>query len=328
MVLVLKKIVLFVALLVVSVTLAAQQKPTDQEKQQQSSDQEQTMVQRVYEAQMSGNDSDFYEAHHTFMDHLESRQEWDKYYRTWLNRVIYDVNHKRFHRAFTEIHHITDHIKEHHQEQYLYISNMGLGFFYNASNQPEMGEKFFRRALQAIDVEKEPVAVFNVYLSLAQSLSFKRPAEAMACLDSLPQQMLANPMYKSGVLGYRCIIANKMNDREAFYRYFAKYDSIRQNQPAQFNAANLQQVMVCHSLMQDDYRQALAWCDSLDVPLTATELRINIYEKMGDWQRAFRASELKDSLTHADEREELELQLVDMAHDIDLLQAEQDKAEI
>ena len=328
MVLVLKKIVLFVALLVVSVTLAAQQKPTDQEKQQQSSDQEQTMVQRVYEAQMSGNDSDFYEAHHTFMDHLESRQEWDKYYRTWLNRVIYDVNHKRFHRAFTEIHHITDHIKEHHQEQYLYISNMGLGFFYNASNQPEMGEKFFRRALQAIDVKKEPVAVFNAYLSLAQSLSFKRPAEAMACLDSLPQQMLANPMYESGVLGYRCIIANKMNDREAFYRYFAKYDSIRQNQPAQFNAANLQQVMVCHSLMQNDYRQALAWCDSLDVPLTATELRINIYEKMGDWQRAFHASELKDSLTHADEREELELQLVDMAHDIDLLQAEQDKAEI
>ena len=328
MVLVLKKIVLFVALLVVSVTLAAQQKPTDQEKQQQSSDQEQTMVQRVYEAQMSGNDSDFYEAHHTFMDHLESRQEWDKYYRTWLNRVIYDVNHKRFHRAFTEIHHITDHIKEHHQEQYLYISNMGLGFFYNASNQPEMGEKFFRRALQAIDVEKEPVAVFNAYLSLAQSLSFMRPAEAMACLDSLPQQMLANPMYESGVLGYRCIIANKMNDREAFYRYFAKYDSIRQNQPAQFNAANLQQVMVCHSLMQNDYRQALAWCDSLDVPLTATELRINIYEKMGDWQRAFHASELKDSLTHADEREELELQLVDMAHDIDLLQAEQDKAEI
>ena len=221
------------ALLVVSVTLAAQQKSTNQEKQQQSSDQEQTMVQRVYEAQMSGNDSIFYEAHQTFMDYLEGRQEWDKYYRTWLNRVIYDVNHKRFHRAFTEIHHITHHIKEHHQERYLYISNMGLGFFYNGRNQPEMGEKFFRRALQGIDVEKEPVSVFNTYLSLAQSLSFKRPAEAMACLDSLPQQMLANPMYESGVLGYRCIIANKMNDREAFYRYFAKYDSIRQHLPAQ-----------------------------------------------------------------------------------------------
>ena len=170
--------------------------------------------------------------------------------------------------------------------------------------------------------------MFNVYLSLAQSLSFKRPAEAMACLDSLPQQMLANPMYESGVLGYRCIIANKMGDREAFYRYFAKYDSIRSNLPAQFNAANLQQVMVCHCLMQNDYQCALAWCDSLDVPLMATELRINVYEQMGDWERAFRASELKDSLVLADEREALELHMADMAHDIDQLQAEHDKAEI
>ena len=324
-----KKIVLLsVALLVVSVILAAQQKTTEQEKRQQPSEQEMAMLQRINEAQMMGSDSDFYEAHQTFMDYLESRQEWDKYYRAWLNRVIYEVNHKRFHRAFTEIHYITEHIKEHHQEQYLYISNMGMGFLYNGRNQPEMGEKFFRRALQGINAEKEPVSVFNVYLSLAQSLSFKRPAEAMACLDSLPQQMLANPMYESGVLGYRCIIANKMNDREAFYRYFAKYDSIRQHLPAQFNAANLQQVMVCHSLMQDDYEQALAWCDSLDVPLTATELRINVYEQMGDWERAFRASELKDSLVLADEREALELHMEDMARDIDLLQAEQDKAEM
>ena len=323
-----KKNVLYVLLLVVSVTLAAQQKSTAQEKQHQPSELEMAMVQSINEAQMSGSDSDFYEAQQTYMDYLESRQDWDKYYRTGLNRVIYEVNHKHFHRAFTEIHLINEHIKEHHQEQYLYISNMGLGFFYNGLNQPEMGEKFFRRALQGIDAEKEPVAVFNAYLSLAQSLSFKRPAEAMTCLDSLPQQMLVNPMYESGVLGYRCIIANKMDDREAFYRYFTKYDSIRLNLPAQFNAANLHQVMVCHSLMQNDYQRALAWCDSLDVPLVATELRINIYEQMGDWERAFRASELKDSLVQTDEREALELHMADMAHDIDMLQAEQDKAKI
>ena len=323
-----KKNVLYVLLLVVSVTLAAQQKSTAQEKQHQPSELEMAMVQSINEAQMSGSDSDFYEAQQTYMDYLESRQDWDKYYRTGLNRVIYEVNHKHFHRAFTEIHLINEHIKEHHQEQYLYISNMGLGFFYNGRNQPEMGEMFFRRALQGIDAEKNPVAVFNAYLSLAQSLSFKRPAEAMTCLDSLPQQMLANPMYESGVLGYRCIIANKMGDREAFNRYFAKYDSIRLNLPAQFNTANLHQVMVCHSLMQNDYQRALAWCDSLDVPLVATELRINIYEQMGDWERAFRASELKDSLVQTDEREALELHMADMAHDIDLLQAEQDKAKI
>ena len=321
-----KKIVFTVALLAMSITLVAQQKSAEQKAQQQPSDQEHAMVQRLYETQMNGSDSDFYEAHEAFMDYLEGRQNWAMYYRTWMNRVIYDVNHKYFHRAFAEINYITDDIKERHQEQYLYIANMGMGFLYNGRNQPEVGEKYFRRALQDIDVEKDPVAAFNVYLSLAQSLSFKRPAEAMACLDSLPQQMLENPMYESGVLGYRCIIANKLGDREAFDRYFARYDSIRQLQPEQFNAANLQQVMVSHCLMQNDYQCALAWCDSIDVPLTATELRIDVYEQMGDWQQAFRASELKDSLVLLGEREALELHMEDMEHDIDILQAEQKKA--
>ena len=322
-----KKIVFIAAILMVSVTLTARQKSADQGKQQ-SPTQEQALVQRLYETQTSGSDTDFYEAHQTFMDYLEERQDWDKYYRTWMNRVIYDVNHKYFHRAFAKINYITDDIEKRHQERYLYIANMSLGFFYNGRNQPEMGEKYFRRALQGIDIEKDPVSVFNSYLSLAQSLSFKRPAEAMACLDSLPQQMLENPMYDSGVLGYRCIIANKMGDYDAFKRYFTKYDSIRQNLPDQFNATNLQQVMVCHSLIQKDYQSALAWCDSIDVPLTATELRIDVYEQMGDWKQAFRASEQKDSLLLIAEREALELHMADMARDIDQLQAEQEKAKM
>lgn len=315
---ILRKYFLFAAMLVISITVGAQEQPSAKE---------QALIQRVYETQTNGSDSDFYDAHKAFMDYLEQRQDWEKYYRMWMGRVIYEVNHKRFHRAFIEIHLLTDDIKERHQEQYLYISNMSMGFFFNGRNQPEMGEKHFRRALRNIDAEKNPVAVFNAYLSLAQTLSFKRPAEAMACLDSLPRQMLQNPIYESGVLGYRCIIANKLGDRQAFNRYFTKYDSIRQHQPEQFNAANLEQVMVCWSLMQKDYRQALAWCDSIDVPLMATELRINVYEQMGDWQRAFRASELKDSLQQIGNREALEMHMMDVSNDIDQIQIEQKKAE-
>ena len=286
-----KNIIITIALLLASVTLYAQQS---------SAEREQQFVQRLQEAQMSGNDKDFYKAHDAFLDYLEKRKEWDKYYRTRMSLIIYEVNNKRFHRAFIEVHKLTDDIKERHHDQYLYMSNMGMGFFYNGRNQHELAETFFRRALQGINAQKDPIGVFNAYLSLAQSLSFKRPAEAMACLDSLPQQMLQVPMYESGVLGYRCIIANQMGDREAFKRYFTKYDSIRQHMPDQFNAANLEQVMVSQCLIQKDYQCALGWCDSIKVPLTATELRMHIYEEMGDWKRAFQASQLKDSLELTD----------------------------
>ena len=313
-----RNIIITIALLLASVTLYAQQS---------SAEREQQFVQRLQEAQMSGNDKDFYKAHKAFMDYLEQQKDWNKYYRTWLNRIIYEVNHKRFHRAYAETDLMTDDIKARHQEGYIYMLYMGLGFFYNGRNQPEMGEKFFRRALEEIQADKDPVAVFNAYLSLAQSLSFKRPAEAMAFLDSLPQQMLQNPMYESGVLGYRCIIANKLGDRKAFNRYFVKYDSIRQHQPDQFNATNLEQVMVSHCLIQKDYQCALAWCDSIEVPLIATELRMDVYEEMGDWKRAFQTAMMKDSLTNLGEREALEQHLLDMSHDLDILQAEQEMAE-
>jgi hypothetical protein len=171
-------------MLAVSITLTAQLKPSEQERQ---------MVQRLQEAQMNGSDSDYYKAQEAFMDYLEKNNEWDKYYRTWMGRVIYEVNHKRFHRAFGEINFITDDIKQRHHEQYAYIANMCLGFFYNGRNQQDMAEKCFRRALQGIDVQKDPISVFNVYLSLSQTLSFNRPAEAMACLDSLPNRCCRTP---------------------------------------------------------------------------------------------------------------------------------------
>lgn len=289
---------------------------------------EQELAMRVQQAQVSGSDSDFYNAQKLFLNHLEQNQAWDKYYRVWMSRVNYDVNHKHFHRAFTQIHRLTDDIRKRHQEQYLYIPNMCLGLFYSSRNQPEMAETYFRRALKGVDANKEPVSVFNCYLSLALSLSFKHPAEAMACLDSLPKQMLENPMYDSGVLGYRCIIASQQGDRQAFDRYFARYDSIRQHNPAGFNPANLQQVMVCHYLLRNDYKQALAWCDSAAVPQLANQLRLEVFQTTGNWQQAFREIQLKDSMEQADEREVLEEHLMDVTHDIDLLQAEQEKAEL
>lgn len=62
--------------------------------------------------------------------------------------------------------------------------------------------------------------------------------------------------------------------------------------------------------------------------MTATELRIDVYEQMGDFERAFHASELRDSLKEADDREALEIQMMDMSRSIDLLQAEKEKADI
>jgi len=294
--------------------------------QEQPKEEEQAFARQLYQSQANNDEKAFYEATYKFMYYLERQQNWEKYYNVWMNMVIFQVNNKQYHRAFSEIHRLTDDINENDREELLYIPNQALGFYYNSRNQPEMGERYFLRALQSIDTVANPLATFNTYLSLAQSLSFKKPAGAMRYLDCLPQSMLNNPMTQSGVLGYRCIIAYKQDNMEAFDRYYAQYDSIRRNQPDQFNAANLPQVMVSHDLMHKNYDRALTWCDSIDVPAVASELRMQVYEQMGLWKQAYRQAELKDSLAQIEDNEVMQEDLEALTHDIDMLQAEHAKA--
>ena len=129
--------------LTAGVSLYAQQQPSIEEQN------EQAFAQRIYEAQVSGNDTAFYDVNQSFLNYLEQREDWEKFYRAWLNRAIYDVNQKHFHRAFIQIHHIMEDIRDRRQEKYLYIPNMALGLYYNSRNLPEMGEEYFRRALRA-----------------------------------------------------------------------------------------------------------------------------------------------------------------------------------
>lgn len=306
-------------LLAVSLTLTAQQQVSEKEK---------SLANQVYKAQMSGSDSAFYQAEEMLMDFQKKQKNWERFYSAWLNRIIYEMNHKNFHRAFTEINLLTDDIRERGKAEFLYIPNQAMGLYYTSRTFPELSENYYRRALESIDTLNNTVATFNTYLSLAQAMSFNHPAEAMDCLDHLPKSMLDNPTYESGVLGYRCIIAHKQDDLDAFNHYFERYDSIRKNLPDQFNAANLYQVMVCHGLMHHDYQSALAWCDSIDVPLVATELRIDVYNAMHEWEKAYREQIIKDSLIHIDNRNALEDNLEDLTHDIELLQAEKEKAEL
>lgn len=122
-------------MLAVSITLTAQQKVSEKEK---------TLASQVHQAQMSGNDSAFYQAEEALMNYQKNQKNWERFYSAWLNRIIYEMNHKNFHRAFTEINLITDDIKENGKTEYLYIPNQAMGLYYTSRNYPELGEKYFR----------------------------------------------------------------------------------------------------------------------------------------------------------------------------------------
>lgn len=86
-----RRITFAVLMLAVSLTLTAQQQVSEKEK---------TLANQVYQAQMSGNDSAFYLAEEVLMNYQKKQKNWERFYSAWLNRIIYEMNHKNFHRAF------------------------------------------------------------------------------------------------------------------------------------------------------------------------------------------------------------------------------------
>ena len=147
---------------------------------------------------------------------------------------------------------------------------------------PETGKRLDDRLKMKSYIGMKKIFAIVALLMVSVTLTARqKPADQEKQQPQEQEQAMVQRLYETQVSG------SDSDFYEAFGHYFAKYDSIRQNLPEQFNAANLEQVMVCHCLIQKDYQCALAWCDSIDVPLTATELRINVYEQMGDWQRTY-----------------------------------------
>lgn len=58
-------------MLAVSLTLTAQQQVSEKEK---------TLANHVYQAQMSGNDSAFYQAEEALMDYQKKQKNWERFY--------------------------------------------------------------------------------------------------------------------------------------------------------------------------------------------------------------------------------------------------------
>lgn len=282
---------------------------------QEPTEEEMAFAQRIYHLQEIGDEEGFLQAEQAFMDYLEKKGDWAKYYNVWMNKVVYDVNEKKFYRAYTEIRKITDDIRERNKPMYLYIPHQALGFYYVNKSNPEMGAQQFMKALEKIDTLNNKLAAANLYISLAQALSFTNPQQALRYLDKV-EPMTRNPTTTSGILGYRCIITYEMGDEKAFDRYYSQYDSIRRQHPEEFNELNYDYVMVYLNMRLGNYQEALGWCDSVDARDEACELREKVYAKMGLWEKAYQEDTMKDSLRALQYNEVLIDDLNSLNHDI------------
>ena len=309
-----KKFLLFLFILVGASALA----------QQQLSDEELDFIARIYELEDGDDEEAFYQAEQEFMDYLAEKKDWARFYNVWLNKVVYQINNDHFYRSYTEIGRITDDIQQRGMSQYAYIPHQGLGLYYVKRGHHQMGERYFMKALQAIDTVNNKLAQANVYFLLTLALSNTDPDRALAYLDSLPVSS-DNVRAQSGALSYRCLIHFERGDMEAFDDSYRQYDSLLTLHPDYVGSTNYNNVMVYRCLRQGDYEGALAWCDSLGAETSASHQRTTVYAYMGDWQRAYREVLRRDSIDQAKRNEVLEEDIEGLVHDIEVLEMEKER---
>lgn len=292
-----------------------------------ATEEERAFAMRIYQLQNSDDEKGFYQAEQEFMDYLAEKGDWGKYYNTWMNKIIYDINHQHYYRSYKGIGELTDDISKRGLDKYQYIPNHALGIYYVNRGHAKMGEHYFLKALETVDTAENKLATANLYLSLAQSLSYTNPEKALGYLDLLTS-FQGNVPSESGVLGYRCIITYEKGDLEAFDRYFAQYDSLQRNFPDQFAEMNYAEVMVYRFLRQEDYPTALAWCDSLQSANDAANMRMKVYKQMGDWKQAFYEMEKLDSIDLESRNEVMEEELNELVHQIESLEYAQYRSKV
>ena len=309
-----KKFLLFLFILVGASALA----------QQQPSAEEREYIMRIYEMEERGDEQAFYQAEQEFMDYLAEKKDWAKFYNVWLNKVVYQINNDHFYLSYTEIGRITDDIQQRGLPQFAYIPHQGLGLYYVNRGHHQMGERYFLKALQAIDTVNNKLAQANVYFLLTHALSNVDPDRALAYLDSLPVSP-DNIRAQSGALSYRCLINFERGNMAAFDSCYRQYDSLLTQNPVLIGSTNYNNVMVYRCLRQGDYEGALAWCDSLGAETSASHQRTTVYAYMGDWQRAYREVLRRDSIDRAKRNEVLEEDIDGIVHDIEVLEMEKER---
>ncbi|MBR1400464.1 MAG: helix-turn-helix transcriptional regulator [Prevotella sp.] len=294
--------------------------------QKELSNDEKNYLKRIYQLQESDDTKGFYRASDEYMDYLQKCKDWKTFYNVWMNKASYNINHRRFYRAYTEIRQITNDMQLRGKKEYIYLANRMMGIYYLAKGHYAMSERFLMKALQEVDTIADKVGLFNVRLTLAETLSYTDGNKALECLDRLPSSYKKDMAAHSAVLSYYCIFSCRSGNKVAFRRYYEQYESLRKQNPDLFNMMNYDIVKVYYNITESDYPNALAWCDSIREPVQAAEMRTLVFKQMGEWKKAFYEQTRKDSIEKSQQNDILEEDIHQLTEEIMAMEKEKEMA--
>ena len=259
-----------------------------------------SLYRRYFELFSDSNEVAFFDASNQMKEYYLQHNHKDSYYKVCLNEILYDTERGKSYRAIKRASAMLKDMELRKEKNYD-IVYAALGNIYDMRGNYRMALKYYNNALNACE-PTDTGALVSVYSRIASLQAHREPQKALEMNERMGKMISkSSGEYKVYVV-LKGEIAFYLKDRKLYEEAYREYLEICKAHPL-LDSYGKSMMSMLQATFSGDYNTALDILnhESPDFdPLDRCDMRIQIYEMMGNRQKALEEvafrRDLRDSL--------------------------------
>lgn len=259
------------------------------------------LYRRYFQLYTENNESLFYAAGEKMKEHYLENKDYDSYYKIALNEILFDTEQGKTYRAIKKSSSLLQEMNQ-NGKNYYHIVYSALGTIYDMRGNYRMANKYYEDALKACE-PTDSGSLISIYSRIAALKAHREPQKALEVNELFGKMAVDGfPQYYKIYTVLKAEIAFYLHNRRLFEEAYRQYQQVRKENPL-LDDYGKEVMAMAKATFDGHYSQALAILqhESPDfTTLDRSDMRVNIYEMMGNKERAIkeieRRRDLRDSL--------------------------------
>ena len=266
----------------------------------------------------------FYKANDEYRQYVQEKGYKEKYYNSWNNEIIYDINNDHFYQALKKTEELEAILQREDTKDYDHFVNYLKGVFYGTREDYDLCREYLMKALDQTEPEKNNGDQVAIYQMLANINIFNDKEEGYKWADKAIG-ISRNTYTLSGSLGVKAMVAFTHQDKTVFDECYDRIKTIKQQHPDDYYPTYETYIEMGRKALNGQYDEAIALTDSIQSESERLEFQAVIHHLKGDLQTE--NVTLKD-LIRSKERRNHEISVLmvdDISHDLELNKERQER---
>ena len=258
------------------------------------------LYRRYLQLYSDSDEAAFYDATEKMKAYYLEHNNSESYYKVWLNELLFDSEQGKSYRAIKKAGQMVKDMEEKNDKHYD-IVYAALGNIYDTRGNYRLAKKYYNNALKAC-APSDSGSLLSIYSRIASLEAHREPQKAWEMNEKMGKMAAKYPNYYKVHIVLKSEISFYLKDKKKFEEAYAQYLQIRKDHPILDEYGKDMMEMV-HAAFHGDYNTALEILsrESMDFdPLDRCDMRIQIYEMMGNQEKALEEvayrRDLRDSL--------------------------------